>query len=90
MDGLEDDQKLEVQRTIQRQAKDDLVDSGNHNIELVFHLTSIYDHSIFEAFSRVIQNLIPQLPTLESLLDILVLVWRFYYHYHHYRHHSVG
>ena len=37
-----------------------------------FHLTSIYDHSIFEAFSKVVQQLIPQLPTLENLLDILV------------------
>ena len=35
-----------------------------------FHLTSIYDHSIFEAFSKVVQKLIPQLPTLENLLDI--------------------
>jgi len=40
---------------------------------LSFHLTSIYDHSIFEAFSKVIQRLLPQLPTLESLLDILVM-----------------
>jgi Ras-related GTP-binding protein C/D len=37
-----------------------------------FHLTSIYDHSVFEAFSKVVQQLIPQLPTLENLLDILV------------------
>jgi len=37
-----------------------------------FHLTSIYDHSVFEAFSKVVQQLIPQLPTLESLLDVLV------------------
>merc|ERR1711920_401957 len=37
-----------------------------------FHLTSIYDHSVFEAFSKVVQALIPQLPTLEMLLDTLV------------------
>ena len=36
-----------------------------------YHLTSIYDHSIFEAFSKVIQKLIPQLPTLEALLNSL-------------------
>jgi len=35
-------------------------------------LTSIYDHSVFEAFSRVVQKLIPQLPTLENLLNVLV------------------
>ena len=41
-----------------------------------FHLTSIYDHSIFEAFSKVVQKLIPQLPTLENLLNILISVSR--------------
>lgn len=35
-----------------------------------YHLTSIYDHSIFEAFSKVVQKLIKQLSTLERLLDI--------------------
>lgn len=37
-------------------------------------MTSIYDHSIFEAFSKVVQKLIPQLPTLENLLNILISV----------------
>lgn len=41
-------------------------------VKVNFHLTSIYDHSVFEAFSKVVQQLIPQLPTLENLLDILV------------------
>ncbi len=31
-----------------------------------YFLTSIYDHSIFEAFSKVAQKLIPQLPALVS------------------------
>ncbi|NXC41909.1 RRAGC protein, partial [Penelope pileata] len=39
---------------------------------LSFYLTSIYDHSIFEAFSKVVQKLIPQLPTLENLLNIFI------------------
>ena len=37
-------------------------------------MTSIYDHSIFEAFSKVVQKLIPQLPMLENLLNILISV----------------
>lgn len=41
-----------------------------------FYLTSIYDHSIFEAFSKVVQKLIPQLPTLENLLNIFISVSR--------------
>lgn len=34
--------------------------------------TSIYDHTVLEAMSRVIQRLTPQVPLLESLLDALV------------------
>jgi Ras-related GTP-binding protein C/D len=45
---------------------------ANLEVELSFFLTSIYDHSIFEAFSKVIQQLIPQLPILENLLNILI------------------
>lgn len=48
--------------------------SGDEQILLSFYLTSIYDHSIFEAFSKVVQKLIPQLPTLENLLNILISV----------------
>ena len=55
-----------------------LASEGAHNIHLSFYLTSIYDHSIFEAFSKVIQKLIPQLPTLENLLDILISVSCFF------------
>lgn len=43
-----------------------------------FYLTSIYDHSIFEAFSKVVQKLIPQLPTLENLLNIFISVSRWH------------
>ena len=34
--------------------------------------TSIYDYSIFEGFSKVVQKLIPQLPTLENLLNVFI------------------
>jgi Ras-related GTP-binding protein C/D len=37
-----------------------------------YHMTSIYDHSALEAFSKVVQKLVPQLPTLNNLLDILI------------------
>jgi Ras-related GTP-binding protein C/D len=40
-------------------------------IYLNYHLTSIYDHSIFEAFSKVVHKLIPQHRQLERLLDYL-------------------
>jgi Ras-related GTP-binding protein C/D len=41
------------------------------------HLTSIYDHSIFEAFSKVIQKLIPGLGQLEAMLTNLCRTCRF-------------
>ncbi|XP_056632460.1 ras-related GTP-binding protein C [Diorhabda sublineata] len=71
VDGLGDDFKMESQRDIHQRTTDDLNDSGFDQIHLSFHLTSIYDHSIFEAFSKVVQKLIPQLPALENLLNIL-------------------
>lgn len=72
VDGISDDSKMESQRDIHQKASDDLSDAGLNQIHLSFHLTSIYDHSIFEAFSKVVQKLIPQLPTLENLLNILI------------------
>ncbi|XP_065175116.1 ras-related GTP-binding protein C-like [Sycon ciliatum] len=72
VDGLTDDHRIETQRDIHQRATDELSDSGLDAIHLSFYLTSIYDHSIFEAFSKVVQKLIPQLPTLENLLNILI------------------
>ncbi|KAK7092046.1 ras-related GTP-binding protein C-like isoform X2 [Littorina saxatilis] len=72
VDGLSDDNKIETQRDIHQRSTDDLAEAGMETVHLSFHLTSIYDHSIFEAFSKVVQKLIPQLPTLENLLNILI------------------
>merc|ERR1712226_1361736 len=40
--------------------------------QIKFHCTSIYDHTIFEAFSKIVQKLIPQLPVLEQCLELLI------------------
>jgi len=72
VDALNDEQKLDVQRSIQQQTMDELTQQKLDDIHLNFYLTSIYDHSIFEAFSKVIQKLIPQLPTLATLLDVML------------------
>lgn len=72
VDGISDDNKIDTQREIQQQAMDELADAKLERVHLSFYLTSIYDHSIFEAFSKVAQKLIRQLPTLENLLDILI------------------
>lgn len=39
-----------------------------------FYLTSIYDHSIHEAFSKIVQSQMRQLRALENMLDIVTEV----------------
>ncbi|RHY26727.1 hypothetical protein DYB32_007345 [Aphanomyces invadans] len=68
---ISDDHKIDCQRDIQQQITEE-IQEGDLDIHMSFYLTSIYDHSIFEAFSKVVQKLIPQLPTLENLLNILI------------------
>ncbi|GAB5368170.1 hypothetical protein AAMO2058_001295700 [Amorphochlora amoebiformis] len=43
------------------------------DINPTFHLTSIYDHTVFEAFSKIVQKRIPQMNQLEKLLSGLVI-----------------
>ena len=71
VDGLSNDYKTETLRDIQQRLNDELFDAGFGQIPINYYLTSIYDHSIYEAFSKVIQKLVPQLPTLENLLNAL-------------------
>ncbi|XP_040575012.1 ras-related GTP-binding protein C [Lepeophtheirus salmonis] len=71
VDGLPDDTKMVTQRDIHQRATDELSEMCLE-IHLTFYLTSIYDYSIFEAFSKVVQKLIPQLPTLENLLNVFI------------------
>ncbi|KAI1716570.1 gtr1/RagA G protein conserved region domain-containing protein [Ditylenchus destructor] len=70
VDGLNDDTKMETHRRIFQTVQDDLADQGVDGIPISYHMTSIYDHSIFEAFSKVIQKLIKQYSALEQLLEI--------------------
>mmetsp|Transcript_22324 Transcript_22324/g.64332 ORF Transcript_22324/g.64332 Transcript_22324/m.64332 type:complete len:332 (-) Transcript_22324:166-1161(-) len=65
-----DDHKTEIQRDIHSKLTEELHDKVDAQIR--FHCTSIYDHTIFEAFSKVVQKLIPQLPVLEQCLDLLI------------------
>eukprot|EP00419_Tripos_fusus_P007799 CAMPEP_0172673558 /NCGR_PEP_ID=MMETSP1074-20121228/12218_1 /TAXON_ID=2916 /ORGANISM="Ceratium fusus, Strain PA161109" /LENGTH=335 /DNA_ID=CAMNT_0013490873 /DNA_START=47 /DNA_END=1054 /DNA_ORIENTATION=- len=65
-----DDHKTEIQRDIHSKLMDELQDKVDAQIN--FHCTSIYDHTIFETFSKIVQKLIPQLPVLEQCLDLLV------------------
>ena len=72
VDGLSEEYRRDTFQDIVQTITDELQDAGYENAQVYFHLTSIYDYSIFEAFSKVIQKLIPQLHALENLLDIVV------------------
>lgn len=72
IDGLSEDFRLDTQRDIMQRVGDDLLDYGLEGVQISFYLTSIFDHSIYEAFSRIVQKLIYELPALESLLDLLM------------------
>ncbi|VDM54930.1 unnamed protein product [Angiostrongylus costaricensis] len=69
-DGLTEESRVDAQYDIYHRVKCELAEQGLEDFNVTFHLTSIYDHSIFEAFSKVVQNLVKRLPTLERLLDI--------------------
>jgi len=49
-----------------------LRESGLGGFAVAFHATSVYDGSVFEAVSRVVQRLLPQRPALTSVLDSFV------------------
>ncbi|KAI0331844.1 hypothetical protein GY45DRAFT_547856 [Cubamyces sp. BRFM 1775] len=71
-DVLTEEYKIENFRHIQQRVLSDL---AYYNVEfeqipLNFQLTSIYDHSLHDAFSRVLHKLIDSLPYLEDLLNV--------------------
>ena len=43
-------------------------------INMEFYLTSIYDHSLHEAFSKVLQKLVDSLPAYEELINVFCAV----------------
>ncbi|XBW36110.1 hypothetical protein QEN19_001686 [Hanseniaspora menglaensis] len=73
VDILNEDFKLDTQRDIIQRIQDELLDLGIENVSINFYLTSIFDYSIYEAFSRITQKLILELPFLENLLDNFIM-----------------
>ena len=68
-DSLADDFREDTVRDIIQRITDDLFDNGLENPPVSFYPTSIYNSSIYEAFSKVIHKLVTPLPTLEALLN---------------------
>lgn len=70
-DVMPEESKAERQHTIQNFISSEL--SELHGEILVnYHLTSVFDHSALEAFSKVVQKLVYQLPVLNKLMDKLI------------------
>jgi Ras-related GTP-binding protein C/D len=69
---LQEDDKIENFRQIHERVMDRLADESPEyeQVPLNFHLTSVYDYSLQDAFSRVIHKLIDSLPYLENLLNV--------------------
>lgn len=61
---------------VQTRVKDILLEI-NMEINIGFYSTSIYDHSLYEAFSKIYQKIIPQNNLLSGLLDNLATSCRF-------------
>jgi Ras-related GTP-binding protein C/D len=79
VDGLSDEYRQDTYESICQRIEDELSDAAIEprtpgKSVVSYYQTSIYDHTIFEALSKVIQKLIPtyELAALESLLDSLV------------------
>ncbi|XHG07434.1 hypothetical protein AWENTII_010580 [Aspergillus wentii] len=71
VDGISDEYRTDTFQDIVQHISDELSDAGYENAPVHYYLTSIYDYSVFEAFSKVIQKLIPNLSTLENLINTL-------------------
>ena len=70
---ITDEHKSDCHSEIKKTISEELQEAGLASLRPSFHVTSIYDHSIFEAFSKIVQQLIPSLPVLEGLLDGLLV-----------------
>ncbi|CEP01498.1 unnamed protein product (mitochondrion) [Plasmodiophora brassicae] len=67
-----EEHKLEAQRNTRARIDSELREANIQNVHISYHLTSIYDHTIFEAFSKIYHKMLPQFAFLENLLDSLI------------------
>jgi len=71
-EALSEEYKIENFRHIQQRVLDELLDISveYEQVPINFYLTSIHDHSLQDAFSRVLHKLIDSLPYIEDLLNV--------------------
>jgi len=72
VESMPEEYRAETFRMIQNRVADELDDAGvdSQGVLINYHLTSIFDHTIWEAFSRVIQRLIEPAQFLEDCLNL--------------------
>ncbi|ETW83304.1 hypothetical protein HETIRDRAFT_54348, partial [Heterobasidion irregulare TC 32-1] len=70
-EAFTEDYKIENFRHIQQRFWDELLDTSYDYEQMLvnFYLTSVYEHSIHDGFSRVLHKLIDSLPSIEELLN---------------------
>lgn len=61
---MQDEQKFdalnEISQNMRRLLSEYGIGDGQQEVSIGYYLTSIYDHTIYQALSRVIQKLLPQ------------------------------
>ena len=70
-DGLSEEYKYDTFREVRQRVQDELSDYGYGDRSVSYYQTSVFDYSIFEAMSKVIMKLLPQLEAMETLLTKL-------------------
>ncbi|KAG9126888.1 hypothetical protein FRC07_001546 [Ceratobasidium sp. 392] len=72
-----EDYRLDNFREIQQRIEDELYDYPTEPLHayypIIYHMTSVYDHSMHEAFSRIVQRITSQVhvAALENLMNVL-------------------
>lgn len=54
-----EDKKNEVVGILREMVSEELAGSQLKDVNIDYHLTTIYDHCLFEQFSKVVQKIVP-------------------------------
>ena len=69
---MPEENKTQTLSNIRQTLGENMENEDYRNILIDFYLTTLYDHSLYECFSKVIQKVIKQVPHLTHLLDSLI------------------
>uniref|UniRef100_A0A0N5B602 GTP-binding protein n=1 Tax=Strongyloides papillosus TaxID=174720 RepID=A0A0N5B602_STREA len=66
IDGINEEARMDTKRKIFQYIQDWMMEEEIDDIKINYHMTSIFDHSIFEAFSKIVQKLLRKIGSFES------------------------